>query len=117
MRRPVIHTYVGWEKYIIPYEHKGISKAMESQGVNFYAKVADIINTSWKKQLPQSVIAKIFNKDIAIIVPRKDYEVVLKHCLKWFEIQELYEYCAIVRDYLEERNNSPIQKLMKEILI
>lgn len=112
-----MYSYVGWEKYIIPYSHRGISNMMETQGVNFYAKVSDIINTSWTKNQSHAVIAKIFNLDIAVLVPKKDYEVVLKYCLKWFEIQELYEYCAIVRDYLEERKNSPIQKLRKEILI
>lgn len=107
MRRP--HVYIDWKKYVIPNYHPVITEYMKTKGVNFYSRVADITNLAWKEHRESAVIGKILNEDIGIVAYKKDYESILKHCLKWFEIQELYEYCAIVRDYLEEREQTRIK--------
>lgn len=116
MSKLTIYTYVDWKKYVVPNEHHGITESMEHRGINFYSRVSDIINISWKDNAPKSVIAKIKDLDIAVMVDRKDYELVLKYCLKWFETQELYEYCAIIRDYLSDRKHTNIQKIKKQLI-
>ena len=112
-----IYQRIDWRKHLIPNHHSWISEYMDTHGVDFYAKTADIINEGWKRNKKQVVIAKFLRTPILISVPKEDYKDALHYCLKWFEHQELYEYCAIVRDYLKERNfSSNIRKELEKAI-
>ena len=115
MRKRIVHR-VDWRKHIIPNHHSWISEYMDTHGVEFYSRVADIVNESWKYHKPHCVVATFFRSPMSIVVNKVDYEDVLKWCLKWFENQEHYEYCAIVRDYIEERDRTRISKKIKKLL-
>ena len=88
-----IYRSIDWRKHLIPNHHSWISEYMDTHGVDFYAKTADIINEGWKRNKKQVVIAKFLRTPILISVPKEDYKDALHYCLKWFEHQELYEYC------------------------
>jgi len=112
-----IYQRIDWRKHLTPNHHSWISEYMDTHGVDFYARTADIINEGWKRNKKQVVIAKFLRTPILISVPKEDYREALHHCLKWFEHQELYEYCAIVRDYLKERRfSSNIRKELEKAI-
>ena len=98
-----VYKKVGWRKHLVPNQREWITEYINTHGVDFYTRAIDLIKMAWKYNRKEIVLAKFIKTNICVVVQRKDYEIAMKYCMMWLEHKEEYEYCAIVRDYLNER--------------
>ena len=111
-----IYQKVSWRKYLIPNQREWITEYMEHHGEDFYTRAVDMINEAWKYNRKSFILAKLLRTNICVYIDHSEYELAMKYCMKWFERNELYEYCAIVRDYLSERKGRFEKRSFKEEL-
>jgi len=111
-----IYQKVSWRKYLIPNQREWITEYMEHHGEDFYTRAVDMINEAWKYNRSSFILAKLIRTNICVYIDQSEYELAMKYCMNWFERNEHYEYCAIVRDYLLERKGRFKKRSFKEEL-
>ena len=50
-----IYQRIDWRKHLVPNHHSWISEYMDTHGVDFYARTADIINEGWKRNKSEEI--------------------------------------------------------------
>jgi hypothetical protein len=60
------------------------------------------------------------NASAVVIIERKDYGVVLDHCLDWFIKKENYEFCSRIDEFKQNlaksKNKSEITRRKKSLI-
>mgnify|MGYP001036354006 CR=1 FL=1 len=94
-----VFTTVHWKRYLDWTRNERVKRFVESRGDSVFLQIAQNIrkaHTANKDSLTKVVHE---NTPSAISIPSEDYIEVINLCLKWFELNEDYETCSLIRKY------------------
>lgn len=92
-------TTVGWEKYLNPIDNPFVQNFLDKNGNEVFDQIALNINTAILQKKESIAFVVHTNASSIVVIERKDYEVVLNHCLDWFIKKENYEFCARIDEF------------------
>lgn len=92
-------TTVGWEKYLNPIDNPFVQKFLDKNGNEVFDQIALNINTAILQKKESIAFVVHTNASSVVVIEKKDYEVVLNHCLDWFIKKENYEFCARIEEF------------------
>lgn len=99
-------TTVGWEKYLNPIDNPFVQNFLHKNGNEVFDQIALNINTAILQKKESIAFVVHTNASSVVVIEKKDYEVVLNHCLDWFIKKENYEFCSRIEEFKQNLNNS-----------
>ena len=87
-----IYQRIDWRKHLVPNHHSWISEYMDTHGVDFYARTADIINEGWKRNKKQVVIDDLNKLLSEIPKDNRNLQAQIKLCLERIMQPNKFDY-------------------------
>jgi hypothetical protein len=110
----VLNT-VHWKRYLDWTRNDRVKRFVESRGNSVFLQIAQNIRKAHTENKKQLTMVVHEYAPSAIRIPSKDYLEVINLCLKWFEINEDYETCTLVKRYKSHLIKSK-KKIKKPII-
>ena len=113
-------TTVGWEKYLNPIDNPFVQNFLDKNGNEVFDQIALNINTAILQKKESIAFVVHTNASSVVVIEKKDYEVVLNHCLDWFIKKENYEFCSRIEEFKQNlaksKTKSETQRRKKSLI-
>lgn len=109
------YTTVDWRKYLIEDDNPRIQKFLDSRGHDVFNQVCSTINEAVLQNRETVAMVVHPNAAGAILIEKKDFEIVYEIALNWFLKKELYEECALIQKYKFEIKKRTSKKKVDSI--